>query len=83
MDTHNIARGRSASIAAVLKTIAQPTLIFGITSDILCPLPEQQFLAQQIPNAVLVTIDSNYGHDGFMVESAIIETHVQQWLQQL
>ena len=83
MDSHNIARGRSASIAAVLQTITQPTLIFGINSDILCPLQEQQFLAEYIPQSTLITIDSNYGHDGFMVESAIIENHTQQWLQQL
>ncbi|HEY0274267.1 MAG TPA: homoserine O-acetyltransferase, partial [Chitinophaga sp.] len=43
MDSHNIARGRQASAAALLATLPQPTLLLGITSDILCPPEEQLF----------------------------------------
>ena len=59
MDSHNIARGRKESIAAVLKTINQPALIIGISSDILCPLVEQQFLAEHIPQSSFVEIYSD------------------------
>lgn len=79
MDSHNIARGRKTA-AEVLKTISQPTLIFGISSDILCPLVEQEFLARHIPSSKLVTIDSEYGHDGFMVENEQISWHLSAWL---
>jgi homoserine O-acetyltransferase len=80
MDSHHLGRGRGGNLEGVLKTITQRTLIIGISSDILCPLVEQQFLAQHLPNAVLIEIDSSYGHDGFMVESAKISQHLAQWL---
>lgn len=80
MDSHNIARGRGGNLETVLKTIVQRTLIIGISSDILCPLVEQQFLAKHIPNASLIEIDSSYGHDGFMVESKLISQHLAGWL---
>lgn len=80
MDSHNLSRGRGGSLEAVLKTIAQRTLIIGISSDILCPLVEQQFLAKHLPHATLIEIDSSYGHDGFMVESKLISQHLAEWL---
>ncbi len=80
MDSHNIARGRGGSLETVLKSIAQNTLIIGISSDILCPLTEQHFLAKHIPQSVLIEIDSSYGHDGFMVESKLISQHLAEWL---
>jgi homoserine O-acetyltransferase/O-succinyltransferase len=80
MDNHNISRGRGGNLSVVLKTIKQRTLIIGINSDILCPLSEQRFLATHIPLATLIEIDSNYGHDGFMVEHKIISQHLAEWL---
>ncbi len=80
MDSHHIARARGGDIDGVLKGITQKTLIIGISSDILCPVAEQQHLTHQISNADLVVIDSNYGHDGFMVESKIISQHLAEWL---
>ncbi|MES2850172.1 MAG: homoserine O-acetyltransferase [Bacteroidota bacterium] len=82
MDSHNIARGRNTNAADILKNITQPTLVFGISSDILCPLVEQQFLVKHIPNAALAEIDSDYGHDGFMVENEQISLHIEKWLKQ-
>ncbi len=81
MDSHNLSRGRGGSLEAVLKTFSQRTLIIGISSDILCPLVEQHFLAKHIPGAALVEIDSSYGHDGFMVESGLISQQLAQWLK--
>ncbi len=81
MDSHNIARGRNAGAADILKNITQHTLVFGISSDILCPLAEQQFLVKHIPNAELAEIDSDYGHDGFMVENEQISLHIEKWLK--
>ncbi len=80
MDSHHIARGRGGHLEPVLNSITQKTMIIGISSDILCPVAEQQFLTHHIPNADLVVIDSNYGHDGFMVESKIISQHLAEWL---
>ncbi len=80
MDSHHLARGRGGNLATILKTISQRTLIIGISSDILCPLIEQRFLTKHIPNAAMIEIDSDYGHDGFMVESKIISQHLAEWL---
>ena len=81
MDTHNLARGRGEMID-VLKTVQAKTLIIGISSDLLCPLPEQKFLQQHIPDATFVEIDSIYGHDGFLVETEAITRHLSNWLKQ-
>jgi homoserine O-acetyltransferase/O-succinyltransferase len=79
MDNHNVARGRAESPEAVLARFPQQTLIIGIRSDLLCPLPEQRFLAEYIPAAQLVEIDSLYGHDGFLVETEQISKHIKEW----
>ena len=80
MDSHHLARGRGGNLEEVLKGITQKTLIIGISSDILCPLAEQEFLTHHIAKARLVVIDSDYGHDGFMVESEIISQYLAEWL---
>ncbi len=80
LDTHQISRGRGGSMEEVLQEMPQRTLIVGISSDILCPLAEQQYLAKAMPNARLVEIDSIYGHDGFLVEVEKISAHLKKWL---
>ena len=80
MDSHNIARGRAKNLENVLKTILHKTLIIGISSDILCPVEEQMFMAENMPNASYFEITSAYGHDGFLVEVEKISEHVNSWL---
>jgi homoserine O-acetyltransferase/O-succinyltransferase len=80
MDSHNIARNRIGDLKKVLAGISQRTLIVGITSDILCPIAEQEFLASNIPNSKLDIIDSLYGHDGFMVETEKISACLKEWM---
>jgi len=82
MDSHNLARNR-APMEQVLSTIKQPTLIIGISTDILCPLHEQQLLHQHIPHSTLIEIDSSYGHDGFLIEHERISRAVSDWLQSI
>jgi len=83
MDSHQLARGRGGDLKATLASIQTPTLIIGINSDILCPLAEQKFMEAHMPNASLVEIDSMYGHDGFIIETAQITTHLKAWLGSL
>ena len=80
MDSHNIARGRFDTLEKALKAIHQPILVIGIDSDILCPVPEQEFLAEHIPNSTLHVISSDYGHDGFLVEAETISRHLFEWM---
>jgi homoserine O-acetyltransferase/O-succinyltransferase len=67
MDSHNVGRGRPG-VKEALGHITAKTLIIGIDSDILFPVSEQKFLAENIPSAQYVEITSLYGHDGFLVE---------------
>jgi len=81
MDSHHIGRNRGGDLKKVLSSIRQRTLIVGITSDILCPLSEQEFLADNIPNSKLIIIDSLYGHDGFMVETEKMGNCLKEWME--
>jgi homoserine O-acetyltransferase len=80
MDSHHLARGRGGDLKSTLASIQTPTLVIGINSDILCPLAEQKFLEDHMPNATLVAIGSMYGHDGFIIETATITLHLRTWL---
>lgn len=80
MDSHHLGRGRGGSAKKVLQDLPQRALIIGITSDILCPLHEQELLAENIPNSTLITIDSPYGHDGFITEAEKISKALHEWL---
>jgi homoserine O-acetyltransferase/O-succinyltransferase len=80
MDSHNISRNRGGDLKKTLSRITQRTQIVGITSDILCPLAEQEFIADNIPKCKLVCIDSLYGHDGFMVETEKIGVCLSEWM---
>jgi homoserine O-acetyltransferase/O-succinyltransferase len=80
MDSHNIARGRSASPALALKQMAPPVLLIGISSDILCPVAEQRYMASHIPDCRYEEISSEYGHDGFLIETAAINSILNDWL---
>lgn len=81
MDSHNIARGRYNTLEEALAQIKQPTLVIGIDSDILCPNAEQQFLTDHIPNSTLHIISSDFGHDGFLVETETISRHLFEWME--
>lgn len=59
------ARGGTES---ALARIQQPALVLSIASDQLYLPREQQLLARHLPNGQLKTIESRYGHDGFLVE---------------
>lgn len=83
MDSHNIARSRGAGIENILQSIKQPALLIGVTNDILCPIEQQQVMADNIPSSTFVTIDSTYGHDGFMVETKKISVHILEWMKKL
>ena len=78
LDSHNIARNRE-KMENVLKSIKTKSLIIGITTDMLCPIAEQKFMAQHIPNSKFVQIDSLYGHDGFLIEGKKISEAIAKF----
>lgn len=68
MDTHNVGRNKGG-IEKALPCIEAKTCVVSISSDVLFPPSEQLLLAQNIPNAFYFEIDSDYGHDGFLLEN--------------
>lgn len=67
-DTHNVGRGRGG-IEAALATISIPTMVVGLTTDIIFTPEEMKLLSRRIPGAIYREIDSPFGHDGFLVEA--------------
>jgi len=79
MDSHNVGRSRG-SVEAALQKIKAKALVIGITTDILFPVTEQQFIAENISGATFKAIHSNYGHDGFLLEFEQIENIISNFL---
>lgn len=79
MDAHYVGRGQE-SIEVTFYKIQAFTLAIGISNDLLFPLSEQQFIANNIPGARLESIDSFYGHDGFLLEFEKIEKLIKDAL---
>jgi homoserine O-acetyltransferase len=79
MDSHNVGRSRN-SVEAALQSIRAKTLVIGISNDLLFPISEQVFLAEQIEGAALERISSSYGHDGFLLEYAQLTKAIQSFL---
>lgn len=82
MDSHNIARGR-AEAEKELARLRIPALVVGIDSDLLFPISEQQFIAKHLPEAQLITLQSRFGHDGFLVEFEALTAAITSFLKQL
>lgn len=80
MDSHHLGR-HFGSPKAALRRIKSRTLVIGISSDILFPPHEQAFVAEHIPGAELKIIESRYGHDGFLTESAQISLLLKNFLK--
>lgn len=80
MDTHNVGRNRGSAEQALQKVKAK-TLVIGISTDILFPPSEQEFIAKHIPGAQVAIIDSLYGHDGFLLEYDAITGLLNNFIQ--
>ncbi len=69
MNSHELGRGRGGMEAA-LGQITARTIVAGIDTDRLYPLPQQERLASGIKGAGHVrVVRSPYGHDAFLIES--------------
>ncbi len=80
MDAHNLGRNRE-SLAFALKQIKAKALVISISSDLLFPPEEQEFIAKHIYKSVYKQIDSDYGHDGFLLEYEQITKAIQTFIK--
>ncbi|HQY15603.1 MAG TPA: alpha/beta fold hydrolase, partial [Ilumatobacteraceae bacterium] len=86
MDLHDVARGRT-SVGAAMARITAPSLVMGISSDILYPTYQQRQIQQLITAggtpAEYVEIDSPHGHDGFLINLDQVGPPVQHFLESM
>jgi homoserine O-acetyltransferase len=83
MNSHDVGRGRE-SVVSALHQIKCPTLVLGIENDRLFPLSGQQLIADSIGGPLiggqLQVIQSEFGHDGFLIETQAVGSRLQQLL---
>lgn len=67
MNSHDVGRGRGG-VAAALAGVTAEVVVAGVDSDRCYPAYLSEELAAVVPGARAVTIRSDHGHDGFLVE---------------
>ncbi len=91
MNSHDVGRDRGG-VEQALAAIAAKTLVIGIDSDRLFPVADQRVIAehigtahgsraQQLVGGELHVLNSPYGHDGFLIEDALVGPLVRQLLE--
>lgn len=79
LDSHNLGRARGG-VDAALSGIKAKSLVISITSDGLFPPEEGRQWAACIPGAQFKTIGSEFGHDGFLLETEQICKAISSFL---
>lgn len=77
-DTHDVSRGRG-SYADALGRVKAKCLVVAISSDILFPPSYHQELASMLPDARLEIIESEFAHDGFLIEHEKLDNLIQNF----
>jgi len=80
MDTHNIGRDRGG-VEQTLARIGIKTLVIGIDSDMLLPTRLQKFIASCLPNGYYREITSDFGHDGFLIETEQLTQTISKFIR--
>ena len=82
MDSHDVGRDRGGVEDALARVTAR-TLVLGIDSDRLFPIDGQQRIARGIRSTIddeAVVLASDFGHDGFLIETAVVGAHLRRLL---
>jgi homoserine O-acetyltransferase len=83
MNSHDLGRDRGG-IETALQRITARTLVLGIDSDRLFPPDDQRVIAEALrPEACpgVVILESEFGHDGFLIENEAVGSHLQALLE--
>lgn len=78
MDRHDIGHGRGG-IEAALRRINQPVMVVAVSSDALYVPAEQIAICQHLSNVDFVEIASDHGHDGFLIDAALLSPHLSRF----
>ncbi|HEX5859624.1 MAG TPA: homoserine O-acetyltransferase, partial [Microbacterium sp.] len=83
MNSHDIGRDRGG-VEDALAGVTASALVLGIDSDRLFPIDGQHRIARGIPGALdgdrAVVIASDFGHDGFLIETSAVGAHLRRLL---
>merc|ERR1719198_1195259 len=82
MDSHDVSRGRGEYFE-VLRNVKVPVLVASVSSDVLYPVSEQLELATHLPDGQHHLIESDEGHDGFLLEARKMGTLIRGFLGEL
>lgn len=81
MNAHDIGRGRGG-LADALAQVTSRALVVGIDSGRLFPVQGQQEIARLLPDTidgrVPVVIESDFGHDGFLIEDNAVSEQLRR-----
>ncbi|QVG64762.1 homoserine O-acetyltransferase [Curtobacterium flaccumfaciens pv. flaccumfaciens] len=84
MDSHDVGAGRGG-VSAALGLVTARTLVVGISSDRLFPVEDQHRIAAGVPDALdgdsAAVIESEFGHDGFLIEHEQVGAHLRRLLE--
>lgn len=84
MDSHDVGAGRGG-VSAALGHVTARTLVVGISSDRLFPVEDQHRIAAGVPDALdgdtAAVIESEFGHDGFLIEHEQVGAHLRRLLE--
>ncbi|WP_345752339.1 homoserine O-acetyltransferase MetX [Microbacterium rhizophilus] len=83
MDSHDVGRERGG-VEEALGRVTATTLVLGIDSDRLFPVDGQHRIARGVPHTLdgdaAVVLHSDFGHDGFLIETAAVGSHLRRLL---
>lgn len=84
MDSHDVGRDRGG-VEHALARVTATTLVLGIDTDRLFPVDGQHRIAAGVPNTLdgdeAVVLASDFGHDGFLIETAAVGRHLVRLLE--
>jgi homoserine O-acetyltransferase len=80
MITHDLGRDRGG-VREALASVTARALVIAVDSDRLFPPEQSERIAAGIPGAVLRTVHSDYGHDGFLIEEQLVGALVHEFLE--
>lgn len=80
VDSHDLARGRGGDVEKVLAGVKADCLVVAITSDILFPPEGHDVMVRALPRVEYHLIDSDFGHDGFLVEHRQLNDIIQRFM---
>ena len=83
MNSHDVGRDRGGVEDALARVTAR-TLVVGIDSDRLFPVDGQERIFRGIRSTIdaeTVVLSSDFGHDGFLIETAAVGAHLRRLLE--